>query len=197
MSDGLIKGTFQDMYDHLPNSIRPCRIDEATHALLGIDYAHHELHDGNMYSVAYSVANIGQQTTPADVISLDFTAPDTTKWCHAIGAAVCGGSARVVLMEAPTGGAADPTGQITPLNRNRNSSNTSGIAVFNYDSTVGTGGTVLLDEYIGSGVKAGGDVRAEHEWILKQNTKYSLWIFSTSGVAASLKIHWYEHTNKS
>jgi hypothetical protein len=197
MSDGLIKGTFQDMYEHLPNSIRPCRIDKNTHSLVEIDYAHHRLHEGDMYSVAYSVANIGQQTTPADVISLDFTTPNTTEWLHGIGAAVCGGSARVVFMEAPTGGTETPTGQITPLNRNRNSTKVSGISVFNYDSTVGTGGKVLLDEYIGSGVKTGGDVRAEHEWILKQNTKYSLWIFSASGVPASLKMHWYEHTSKS
>jgi hypothetical protein len=194
---GLIKGTFQDMHDYLPNSIRPLRIDKYTHTLQVIDYAHHEIHAGSSFKVSYSVASIGAQTTPTDVISLDWTTPNTSKWMHAVFEAVCGGAGRVVLMEAPSGGAADPTGQIVPVNVNRNSIKTSGIAEFNYDSTVGTGGVVLIDEYIGSGVKSGGGVRDQNEIILKQGTKYSFWIFATGTVSASIHMHWYEHTDKS
>jgi hypothetical protein len=177
------------------NGRRHLRLDEATLALLTTDYAHHEIHSGNAYSFAYSVQSIGGQTPPADVISVDFTTPDTTKWLHALMHATCEGAARVVLMEAPTGGCENPTGQLTVLNRNRNSPNTSTLVV-NYDSTVGTGGLILRDEYIGSGVKSGGDVRGTDEVLLKQNTKYSLWVFSTSLVPASLGMHWYEHTSR-
>ena len=43
----------------------------------------------------------------------------------------------------------------------------------------------------------GGEARALHEWVLKQNTKYLLRITShTDANVISVSFDWYEHTNE-
>lgn len=185
---------------------RDLGIDLTTHMLGMMDYPHKEIHGGSSFYVMYSVVSLGAMTTPDDMISLDFTTPNTTKWGHFQFAAKGTAGWRVKLTEAPSGGAASPTGQLTIINKNRNSSNQS---VFtdgstanqvNYDSTEATGGTDLWDEYLhgdsgiliaGSAVSGGRD-----EIILKQNTKYQLNLFGTDANPATLYMSWYENTNK-
>ena len=181
------------------------QIDSTTHAITTIGYPHHEAHAGKRFYVQYSVPSLGAMTTPNDMITLDFTTPNTTKWSHFT--FLCKGSSgwRVRVIEAPTGGAASPTGQLSILNHNRNSANTSVITdgstagQVNYDSTLATGGTTLWDDYIeGSTTGASGDGASANrdELILKQNTKYQVSLYGTDTEAGSIYIDWYEHTNK-
>ena len=183
-------------------------IDLITRALQVIDYAHHEIHAGSHYTAIYGVADIGAATTPNDTITLTFTTPDSTKWAHmmvefeAVGGALCR------IREGGSGGGS-ATGTITCKNNDRNSSNTSGLldiegtptaGQMSYDAGLDTGGTLLVDEYISGAStnqnKAGGGGGGRNEWILKQNTRYQISIYSTATVAASIVLHWYEHTNK-
>lgn len=179
-------------------------IDLATTASTGIDYAHHEIHGGSMFYVMYSVVDLGAMLTPNDTITLDFTTPNTTKWAHFTFSVAGSADWRVRLIEAPTGGAGTPTGQIAILNHDRNSTKTStliGSAAgnVNYDSTLATGGTTLWDQYLegSGGPQAGGSsTGARDERILKQNTKYQLSLYGTDANPATLYMDWYEHTSR-
>ena len=181
------------------------RLDKATGAALWIDYPHHEIHGGSSFQVIYSVASLGAMTTPNDMITLDFTTPNTTKWGHYQFSASGTAGWRLRLIEAPSGGAATPTGQFTILNKHRNSATTSTFTdgsvanQVNYDATLATGGTTLWDEYLGgtggpqSGVTSGG---SRNERILKQNTQYQLSLFGTDANPATIHMNWYEHTDR-
>jgi hypothetical protein len=200
----------QGRYGSNENDLATARIDASTEALETIEYTHHEIHGGSHYTATYGVADIGAATTPDDAITLTFTTPNTTKWAHMLILFECVGGALCRLREGGSGGGS-PTGAITCFNNNRNSSNTSGLlsiagtpvaGEISYDAGLDTGGNLLIDEYISGATtnqgRAGGgaEAGARHEWVLKQNTRYQLSIVSTANVAASLIIHWYEHTDK-
>ena len=180
--------------------------DETTEALAIIDFEHHELHSGDHFNVQYSVADLGAATTPDDMMTLTFKTPNTTKWLHMIVAAVSSSGARFRFIEGGTGGGASPTGTITAYNSDRNNKpastilNLSSVAgSVSYDATLVTGGTSLVDVFIGAdglGVSfTGGTARGEQEWILKANTQYQLSIFEADNVPGTLQMSWYEHTN--
>lgn len=186
---------------------RTASLDDSTDSLQVIDYAHHEIHGGSHYTLTYGVADIGALTTPNDAMTLTFTTPNTTKWAHMLVSFLCVGGALCQIREAGSGGAS-PTGAITCKNNNRNSGNTSGLldlgstaGQMSYDATLDTGGTLIVDEYISGATsnqnKAGGGTESgREEWVLKQNTRYQISIISTATVAASIVLHWYEHTDK-
>ena len=185
----------------------PLRADASTNTLQVIDYDHHEVHGGSHFHLVYSVADMGAMTTPNDTITVTFNTPNTTKWIHLVIAAVAGTGARFQFIEGGTGGGASPTGELSVYNSNRNSAGTSVIlataggnaAKVSYDATVVTGGTSLVDEYIGAdgigNTFAGGTSRGEQEWILKQNTQYQLVLTDTASVPGRLMMSWYEHTD--
>jgi hypothetical protein len=169
-----------------------------------IDYVHHEAHDGKRFYVTYSVASLGAMETPADMITLTWTTPNTTEWEHFTFWAAGSSGARVRLIEAPTGGAEDQTEQLAVLNHNRNSDNASSAIALDstagevsYDATLATGGITLWDEYISGGKQVGDTVGSDRdEIVLKQNTKYQLSIYDTGNNVGTLHIDWYEHTNR-
>ena len=198
---GLTKGLTSDTTE------AAIRVDQSTHAQKAIDYAHSEIHSGNNYILQYSVTSLGAMTSPDDTITLTFTTPNTTKWMHLLLSAKGTAGWRVRFIEAPTGGAASATGTLTVLNSNRNSSNTPGlldlasaVGKVSYDATLATGGTTVVDEYIPGAVTnqstGVGGAGGRSEIILKQNTKYQLSIYGTDSDPATLKLDFYEHTNK-
>ena len=183
---------------------RHAKIDGGTYALLSMSHEHHETHAGSHFYVMYSVASLGAMETPDDAITLTFTTPDTTKWGHFVfwGNGTAGW--RVRLIEAPTGGAATPTGQLTILNKHRNSSTVSTFTdgstanQVNYDATLATGGTTLWDQYLegSGGPQSGGTgTGSRDEIVLKQNTTYQLSLYGTDANPGTLYMSWYEHTD--
>jgi hypothetical protein len=174
-----------------------------------ISYEHHEIHSGSHYTAMWGVANIGGATSPNDAITLTFTTPNTTKWSHMLVVFNGVGGTLCRIREGGSGGAS-PTGTVTCFNNNRNSSNTSGLldlssvaGKISYDATLDTGGSLIVDEYISGATtnqnKAGGGAESggRYEWVLKQNTRYQISMVSTASVAASIILHWYEHTDSS
>jgi len=185
-------------------------LDEITNKPIYIDYVHHELHEGDHFTIMHSVADIGAATTPDDAITLTFSTPNTTKWIHMVVHFAGVGGTLCRLREGGSGGGS-PTGVITCKNNNRNSSNTSGIldisgtpvaGQMSYDAGLDSNGILLIDEYIsgattnqnraGGGTESGG----RYEWILKQNTRYQISMVVSATVAAAIVLHWYEHTNE-
>jgi hypothetical protein len=179
--------------------------DKITGQKIFIDYAHHEVHEGNHYNLSYSVASVGGQTTPDDMMTLSFKTPPGDKKLHMVVAGICSSGARFRFIEGKTGGGATPTGTITANNTDRGSSNTSIITdvaganagKVSYDATLFTGGTTLVDEYIGADGAGlsfiGGESRGDEEWILAADTEYQLSIYETDTVPGTLQLSWYEH----
>lgn len=173
-------------------------IDKSTRAMSMIDYPHHEIHSGDHYFLGYVVPSLGAMTTPDDMIQIHFTTPNTTKWLHMLFQFDVGGATLYTITEAPTGGLANPTGIITAINNNRNSTKTTGVSSFSYDGTAATGGTVLLTGYVGTGTgpfSASGSSRSDTELVLKQNTIYAVSLYSTATNYAGIYLEWYEHTD--
>jgi hypothetical protein len=167
------------------------RLDVGTHVLSTIEYEHHEIHAGSSFTCDYKrdVANGAN----LDVI---LTTPDTTKWLHLTWEVDCELEADINIYE----GAVTGTGTtITVYNRDRNSAVTSSTLVQLTPVAVTTGTTIIRGYHVGTGKSSGATgVRATHEFILKQNTKY-LFRFTnatTSDNWVALKLDWYEHTNR-
>lgn len=171
------------------------RIDLTTGAMETIDYPHHEIHGGSHYFAVYS--GLADNT---DSIEVRVQTPDTTKWAHMVINIDCALAATAQLWKPTT--KTDVVGnRLTPLNRNFNSSNTSGLTICHTPGG-SQAGTANLIEYIGaatSGGRAdtGGDTGSRSEFILKQNE--AILISLTSRVdnnALTITLDWYEHTNK-
>lgn len=182
--------------------------DKATGAPISIDYAHHEIHEGDCFTVIHGVADLGAMTSPDDAITLTFTTPNTSKWAHLVILFNSVGGALCRLREGGSGGAS-ASGAITCKNNDRNSSKTSGLldiaaaaGQLSYDAGLDTGGILLVDEYISGATtnqnKGGGGAQGadRFEWVLKKNTRYQVSIFSVATAAASIVLHWYEYANK-
>ena len=175
--------------------------DDESKALSYLDISHKKIHEGKRFYVLYSVASLGAMTTPDDMITLDFTTKEFSE-LHFTFSAIGTAGWRVRLIEAPTGGAASPTGQLNILNHKRESTINPGAGInaatqgqVNYDSTLATGGVTLWDEYLGGSAgpfSVGTAAGARNELELLSNTKYQLSLYGTDTNPATLIIDWYK-----
>ena len=174
-------------------------VDDVSATLQVIDFPHHEIHEGDSF-----VSDHEATLASAGTIVLSFKTSDTAKWAHMVFMARASGEANILIIENPTITAG--TGTLHPVyNRNRNSATVTTLS----DSSTGSfvagnitlgatqsGGTVIYDEHFGSGQKVGGSSVGRDEFILKQNTNYT--IILTSEAAANdceTILDWYEHTS--
>ncbi|MCK5430398.1 MAG: hypothetical protein KAI94_13045 [Anaerolineales bacterium] len=183
-------------------------LDSSSNKLTVVDYAHHESHDGNAFQCHYVQAVT--ETNDRSIITLK--TPDTTKSLHMIFAAGAVQLSYVYIWEAPTIGASQGT-NLTVFNKDRNSSNTSGIlstkdatansatyfSIVNDDQV--TGGIEIHQEFLGAGTKnqsGGGASRDITEFILLRNTIYAFEIksYNANDNIHSLSLDWYEHRDK-
>jgi len=167
--------------------------DDITGALNAIDIVHHEIHEGEFFSVSFKTADAGPI---ADNATLAFALTTTTKYVHVQAVGTCGGDAEIEFYEgsAITGGTAT-----TVYNHKRYSSNTSTVTVVR-DPTVNTAGTLLENFFLpgGTGPQAVGSVgNQRQEWILKLATIYVVRLTNRSGSTqpASLMVPWYEESD--
>ena len=168
-------------------------VDQATHVLSTIEYEHHEIHGGSSYTLSRPL------TLPvANDDEIRIATPNTTKWAHMIFSAVSDAAVTVSLYESTAlthvGG-----NVLTPINRNRNSTNTSGLTICHTPGGAGDG-NLLYSSTAGAGgnpaQSAPGAITGRFEFILKQNTAYLLRIAGASGDVVSINLEWYEHTDK-
>lgn len=176
--------------------------DPSTNTMQTIDYPHHEIHGGSAYEVS-DIVTLGDGALREILI----VTPDTTKWAHMTISAATALKGQVEFFENVydryvAGNA------LTPYNRNRNSSNTSGLLVChtpadNSSSSSGETVEVRLGARAwgatgqGSNPGFGGGTRGTSEWMLKQNTSYLLRVTSQAATnVCSIELDWYEHTNK-
>lgn len=176
--------------------------DASTHAQLTIGYEHHEVHSGSMFAVGTYDLDLDD----GDTMSVSFTTADSTKWCHAIAIMKSSSSGIAEILESPT--IKDSSGTFdTVLNHNRNSTKVSTVSSIkaipivgqaSIDHFITADGTSLGAEGIGTGKDKGtSESRALAEIILRQNTTYAFRIIGDADNGnASIRVVWYEHTDK-
>jgi len=173
-------------------------VDASTETLQTIEYEHHEIHAGSHYFVSgYVDLSINH------VLQFTWQMPNTAKWIHwrwkiatkseTLWQVYEGGTISNALANA-----------VTPLNSNRNSSNTSG-TVMRYEdhanlaganTDVDVSGALLLKSGISGSGKDNGEASREYELIMKQNTLYVMRATATAAGYISFDMEWYEHTDK-
>lgn len=174
--------------------------DVITDAALVLDYPHHELHQGNMYTL---VAHTGGATATA--LALAFRLPAGTKRMHAVVEWKSSGAAHLDIVEGATWDTGSGSA-VNAVNHNRNSANTSqvegdatgsfvaGTAV--QDPTTIAGGTIIHQEYEFAGNQESVAERSEREWILKNDETHVVRLVSDDGAEGLwLAITFYEHTD--
>jgi len=186
--------TVQGRHGSGDGDVADVQIDSSFDALIGIDGPHHEIHEGDHYYIQGYLELDDEETFYVKLVT-----PDSAKWSHFVFDIKSTGICSSTLDEAATGGMTGGA-SVTPINNNRNSSNTSGM-VLTSGVTANTGQTLRLedDKWGANGFKetiGGGSGRVD-ELILKQNTVYCRGF--VSGADANIiqfKASWYEHTNK-
>ena len=165
--------------------------DKVSYALTMIDVSHHEIHSGDhFYMDGYTSLDID------GVLRVGLVTPNTTKWVHLTWTIYSNGVLTAEFFEGASLSGGTP---MTPLNNNRNSSNTSGITLTSGVTSSADGTLISKSKWGGTGFKSvsGGSGSRSDELILKQNTTYLRKFTShTDSNIIGFKAMWYEHTAK-
>lgn len=147
-------------------------IDDVGQALIGIDFAHHEIHEGNHYFVSgYTEKDTSE--TMAFALTTNATAHVHMTWSIAASLKT---NVKVYEGSTVTGGTA-----VIPYNSNRNSSNTSTVTLVSNPTVSGTGTLIASSGFGAVGNKLssfGGSTDRESEIILKTSTCYR-WLITS------------------
>ena len=179
---------------------RQGEFDNLFHAPLIVDIAHHEVHEGDMYSTNL----YDEDAANNHVVNIFILTPATAtpqKHMHMITQHSGSGEHYYSITEGCTYSSSGVA--VTPTNRHRGSVKTSSVQSAYSGSTKGsnavvvTGGTVIWDDWTGAGKSIGGEGRSLEEWILAPNTGYLYQIQSkAAGIQIDLEAIWYEHTDE-
>ncbi len=172
------------------------RMDASTNSLQVVDYAHHEIHGGSLFEFTDYDADLDAAQTMEYIIRT----PNTAEWAHFF-LAVDGALQTLVELYEDTTHTVGAAQRVINTNRNVADNNTTDVFASNDDNA---DGTLIFENLFGidagvgiNSISGGGQVRAAHEYILKQDTDYLLKITSnTANNVVSIKLRWYEHTNK-
>jgi hypothetical protein len=172
----------------LDSAGRVLEFDNLFKAVLVIQTEHHEIHEGNHYSICDSdVFSI------SDEIEFVITTPDTAEWAHMLFRANSTAGFTLEIFEGTNtvvGGT-----PVTPTNNNRNSVNTSSLTVLQDPTSLVTGSSIL--KFGGGNNQRSGIVNRGDELILKRNETYLFRIISlNNNNTISYCGDWYEHTGE-
>ena len=158
--------------------------------IVNADVNHQRNHDGRAW-FAYKIAPDSAKL--ADAASIDIVLASASGVLpHMTVDALCLGDAELYIYEgtSATGGTS-----FTPINRNRNYTTSSQVAMI-INPTVTTLGTQIDAQILpgGSGKKSSGNSAASLEYVLKPLTNYLFRLTNVNGTAhaASLQLEWYE-----
>jgi hypothetical protein len=158
--------------------------------IVNADVNHQRNHDGRAW-FAYKIAPDSAKL--ADAASIDIVLASASGVVpHITVDALCLGDAELYIYEgtSATGGTS-----FTPINRNRNYTTSSQVAMI-INPTVSSLGTQIDAQILpgGSGKKSGGGAAGSLEYVLKPLTNYLFRLTNVNGTAhaASLQLEWYE-----
>ena len=158
-------------------------------ATISSDHAY--IHDGIAFT---SIINTGLISAAYDIA---FTTPTVAsgKYIHwrPIGISSSADYVNATLREGDsfTSGAT-----VTPINRNRLSSNTTSMQTFVQGATVTPTGTIIMSTGMGTDgnprSQSGGGAGADEEIVLKQNASYVLTLTPSGATTCIMSLFWYE-----
>lgn len=143
---------------------RVARIDSYTNSLKVADTQESSIADGHRYMIAGYQDNFDTN----DVIDFVVTTPNSDMWLHMEFYISGFKYLQMEIYEGATGVTGGATA--TPINMNRNSTNTS-VATVLANPTITSDGSLIFSQAITTN-KAGGTIRKEGKIILKQNQTY-------------------------
>ena len=150
-------------------------------ALLGIDRAHQEIHDGNAFGVSHVFSGV------ADAANSDVRFSTSTRQPHVLFQVAASGKAQMALYQ----GAVLGTGTaVTVNNRDLSKAEATGVT-FGHSPTVTSVGALLFSEILPGGSKnsaVGGSASARDEWMLKASTVYLIRVTNRSGAASEISV---------
>lgn len=178
-----------------PNdSTRLGEFDNLFKVPIGIEVAHHEIHEGDGFTLCLATADL----SAAD-IGFSWTTPAGTKRMHMW---ISASSTEDAVFTFYEGGTPAGGGAATPLNRNRGSGTTSSATLFKSGAVSTGGGPATLCQKrwgtngIGNQSGTGAGDRAVNEWVLNPSTSYHLIMSGAGNEPAWLELDWYEHTDE-
>ena len=160
-------------------------LDTKTGARLGIDYPHHEIHEGHNYTISYSKA-----ISAGSVLAVAITTPATSRF-HCVAALQSSLSGTFIFAQnaSVSGGST-----LTIWNNDLQSTSTSGAAIVG-TPTVTTYGTAISTYIIGTNDKqngVGGTGESRNEYILATATTYILYFTANAtSTFSSINISYY------
>lgn len=184
-------------YRSSDGTYQPLRLDKITNALVTVDYAHHEIHDGDTFMYHDVIASL------ADTVVQDYwiVTPNTTRWAHIGHMLESTGPITLQIFEGADRTSAKAEQAVFNRNRNKGAATTK---IYKNNATGAssggaTDGTLIV--WWKGGISNnktvnGTTVGTSNEKILKQGTNYIFRI--TSGMDSnliSLSFDWYEHTD--
>ena len=168
-------------------------VNEVDSARISIALQHHEIHEGNHYTVAV----VDSDVDIAGPKYVRITAPDTETRIHFVAAVSADGASLVELYEDPTLLAAGNA--LTEMNNNRNSGNVATATTFEDTTTQAPNndGTLLFAARIGgTGVgmtRLAGQLANREEWILDQAEDYLIKVtVDADNTEVAIVLTWYE-----
>ena len=184
--------------------------DRMTGVQVGIEYEHHEIHDGDSFTVHVdnTCTNTGEMTV------LAFNTANTNTLVHLVASGTASAAATFQIIETPSIDVDEATGQFTPYNRYRSSTNASGVlsiktvpvvseVSYYYEIQAATANITktiaLWTEVLGAvgnpTTKSGGGTRGQNEFILAKNTQYCVIMMSNddNDNIHHMTLSWYEH----
>ena len=176
-------------------------IDKSTYAEIGIDFQHHEVHDGDHFFLRnYSTIGSGIGSS----LWFSVNTQNSTTWMHFF--YTINGTA-VTISKLYEGATLSGGTLITPPNSNRNCANVSILTIRNQpviSGTTPTSGTLISASSFGLATgqgnatnRFGGTTSREQEVILKSGTTYLIEVTSaTADNIISYDAEWYEHIDK-
>jgi len=161
-------------------------ISSPTPTYITIDWAHHELHEGDNYHFS----EVTEMTSGAKAEWLIFVSADENKHPHLRYFVNAEGETKTDLIENPD----TAFGVVTQLvsNHNRNSAKTNNTVIMSM-TQLSTGGTFLDPKSFAAGNNSPGQGITPEEWVLDAGSRYVFRV--TSGAAnniVSVLIHFYE-----
>lgn len=158
--------------------------------LIMVDVNHQRNHDGRAW-LAWKIYPASAKLPAGDSCNIVFASAAGVRM-HLTIDAVLAGDAEMYIYEGPTTTGGTP---FTPVNRNRNYTTSSNVAMV-INPTVNTTGTLIDAQFLAGGVgkKAGGGGGSSLEYVLKPLTNYLVRMTNVNGTdhAGHLQLEWYE-----
>lgn len=167
----------------------PAQAVHISNPAITMEWSHHKVHAGKMFSVDYYAASVASSGNADLLLTVG------AKEAHIVFDAAGGAELQVLLYEDPNATGGTP---VTVYNANRSTGwETPALTIAHTPSITAVGTNVLVSKVVpggSGGNKTGGSVRNGSERILRASTKYLIRATnkSTGAVNVSISIEFYE-----